>query len=648
MIVIATIVFNGLMTGCVEKDVYNPDAGKQPLPDPDEYFGFETRGDVKLLVNYDVPGFTALVEVYDEDPMETVEGTPVKKEGVEAIFKTYTDNNGKYEGKMHIPTSVETVYLYTAAWGLPRCVKREIKDSMVAFDMSVNAYHPETRSVNTRSYTFTGKVPYAINERAHLYSLCKWGWLGNLDFDERGESFKQNYLTAIEQVGNEKIGTFVQRIQNIFNPEKKPNVDNSGWVKESNVTNITVKQDNTSLDVVFINRDAEYNNTFGYYYYKTSEGVDVSTVRKYIIFPDVAIAPSHLSEYVRILKCGDKVRLLYFDDKGNANQSFPAGYTVGWFIYANGYNYNEGAAPMSNADEINTSKPLLTSNLKKGDKQSFITVNDKTSGKVIIGVEDGVNKSYCDLLFYVDATPEGSIDDPDRPVINPDDGKDDPEPDPVEPLKGTLAFEDIWPSGGDYDMNDVIVEYRREVSFNTENMVTKITDIFTPVHDGAAFLNAFAYQIDPGQLGKVTSTDVKVESETSSIIVTPNAKESIGKTYTITREFNASFKKDDLKGYNPYIIVKYADGQKDRTEVHLPKYKATSLANQSLIGTNKDAYYIDREGAYPFAIDIPVLGFKPVTERQRIDSEYPDFTKWAESKGAKYTDWYENYTGPRK
>ena len=220
----------------------------------------------------------------------------------------------------------------------------------------------------------------------------------------------------------------------------------------------------------------------------------------------------------------------------------------------------------------------------------------------------------------------------------------------MEPLKGTLAFEDIWPSGGDYDMNDVIVEYRREVTFNTKNMVTKITDIFTPVHDGATFSNAFAYQIDPGQFGKVTSnsTGVKLESETSSIIVTPNAKGSIGKTYTITREFNASFKKDDLKGYNPYIIVKYAEGQKDRTEVHLPKSKATSLANQSLIGTNQDAYYIDREGEYPFAIDIPVLGFKPVTESHRIDSEYLDFSKWAESKGTKYTDWYNNYSGPKK
>ena len=32
--------------------------------------------------------------------METVEGTPIKKEGIEALFKTYTDNSGKYEGKM--------------------------------------------------------------------------------------------------------------------------------------------------------------------------------------------------------------------------------------------------------------------------------------------------------------------------------------------------------------------------------------------------------------------------------------------------------------------------------------------------------------------------------------------------------------------
>lgn len=623
MIVIATIVFNGLMTGCVEKDVYNPDAGKQPLPDPDEYFGFETRGDVKLLVNYDVPGFTALVEVYDEDPMETVEGTPVKKEGIEAIFKTYTDNNGKYEGKMHIPTSVETVYLYTAVWGLPRCVKLDIKDNTVNFDMSV-----KKQKSSTRSYRFEGQVPYTIDKRSNLYSLCEWGEAGSLD---------GAYLKLVDKIGDETPVEVAERLMKFFNPNGVSGVDNSHLYKGPQVTNIKITEE-TTLNVIFLKRDALYDNTFGYYYYKTDEEPQMmSSVDKYIVFPNIKLF-AYEGKYLPILKCGNKARLLYFDENGKASEKFPAGYTVGWFIYADGFNSD---------DEIKTTN-LRTSNEQYVNLNGFVSVKDEKSGKTIIGVEDGANQSYCDLLFYVDATPEGSIDDPDRPVIKPDDGKDDPEPDPVEPLKGTLAFEDIWPSGGDYDMNDVIVEYRREVSFNTKNMVTKIVDTFTPVHDGATFLNAFAYQIDPGQLGKVTSTDVKVENETSSIIVTPNVKESIGKTYTITREFNASFKKDDLKGYNPYIIVKYADGQKDRTEVHLPKHKATSLANQSLIGTNKDAYYIDREGAYPFAIDIPVLGFKPVTERQRIDSEYPDFTKWAESKGAKYTDWYDNYTGSRK
>lgn len=641
MIVIATIVFNGLMTGCVEKDVYNPDAGKQPLPDPDEYFGFETRGDVKLLVNYNVPGFTALVEVYDEDPM--VEGTSVKKEGVEAIFKTYTDNNGKYDGKMNIPTSVEKVYLCTETCGLPRCVEMEIKDNAVSFDMSVNQLRP-----STRAYSFDdANPPYTIDRSKNLYSLCKWGEGGNLTYIFNNSTLSKDYInkdyiTSVNQIGDENISDVTKRLKKFFNPYNT-NVDNSGLFVAPEVTNIKIKE-KTKLDVVFLDRDASFDNTFGYYFYKSGERVDVNSVKKYIVFPDVAF--SKFGGLLSILSCGNKVRLLYFDESGNATEEFPEGYTVGWFLYADGYNgyYKDSDVKV---DEIRT-KNLRTSNEFDLTKNGFVSVKDEKSGKTIIGVEDGANQSYCDLLFYVDATPEGSIDDPDRPVIKPDDGKDDPEPDPVEPLKGTLAFEDIWPSGGDYDMNDVIVEYRREVSFNTKNMVTKIVDIFTPVHDGATFLNAFAYQIDPGQLGKVTSTDVKVENETSSIIVTPNVKESIGKTYTITREFNASFKKDDLKGYNPYIIVKYADGQKDRTEVHLPKHKATSLANQSLIGTNKDAYYIDREGAYPFAIDIPVLGFKPVTERQRIDSEYPDFTKWADSKGAKYTDWYENYTGPRK
>lgn len=147
-------LIGGLLAGCMEKDLYDPNYGKEPLPDPSEYFGFETRGDVKLSVNYDVPGLVALLEVYDEDPMEVVDNVPVKKEGVEALFKIFTDGNGKYEGKMNIPTSVETVYLYTSSWGVPRCVKLDIKDGMASFDMSKKDSSTANTKAVTRSYDF--------------------------------------------------------------------------------------------------------------------------------------------------------------------------------------------------------------------------------------------------------------------------------------------------------------------------------------------------------------------------------------------------------------------------------------------------------------------------------------------------------------
>lgn len=585
-------VFIGVAVGCAEKDLYDPNYGKEPVKGPEEYFGFETRGDVSLDVNYALPGFAALIEVYDIDPME-----------------------------------------------LPRCMPLEIKDGMVSFDMSNIGASTVKAKNNTRSYGFQGTVPYVLNGNNKLYSLCKWGEGGSLD---------SKYMSFEENVGDETVGSLTQRLKNFFNPDGIANVDNMNLVTQSRTTNITVTQDGTALDVIFLNRDAMYNNSFGYYYYKTSKEPDMrgmSDMKKYIIFPNVSF--SVYGGQLPILKCGSKVRLLYFDEQGNAKEEFPAGYTVGWFMYADGYNQSENEIDITKQVASGFSNLLASNQVLGQQRQNFVSVKDETSGKVIIGVEDGANNSYCDLLFYVNASK--TIEEPnDRPVITPDDGNEPEKPDVTETKTGTLAFEDIWPGGGDYDMNDVIVEYNRAVSFDKKNQVTKIVDTFTPVHDGAVFANAFAYQVDKGQFGKMTfsatTEGIHTESATSSIIVCPNVKQAIQKVYTITREFTGgSFNKKDLKSYNPYIIVKYAEGQKGRTEVHLPKHEATSLADLSLAGTQKDAYYIDKEGAYPFAIDIPILNFISVTEKKSIDTEYPNFKAWADSKGEKYTDWYNNH-----
>ena len=75
---------------------------------------------------------------------------------------------------------------------------------------------------------------------------------------------------------------------------------------------------------------------------------------------------------------------------------------------------------------------------------------------------------YKDLLFAV--TTSKDLGGGDLEPVPPT----DPTPEPgVLPLSGTLAFEDIWPGGGDYDLNDVMIEYNRNITFDANNKATK-------------------------------------------------------------------------------------------------------------------------------------------------------------------------------
>ena len=73
------------------------------------------------------------------------------------------------------------------------------------------------------------------------------------------------------------------------------------------------------------------------------------------------------------------------------------------------------------------------------------------------------------------------------------------------------------------------------------------------------------------------------------------------------------------------------------------------------IGAEDDAYYINKDGKYPFAIMLPAttgtegpIRFTPAKETVRIDLEYPDFAKWVESNGATNNDWYLYYQSSKE
>jgi LruC domain-containing protein len=70
---------------------------------------------------------------------------------------------------------------------------------------------------------------------------------------------------------------------------------------------------------------------------------------------------------------------------------------------------------------------------------------------------------------------------------------------------GTLAFEDLWPKLGDYDMNDVMVKYTSTMTRNAlDNRIYEIEDKFILQHCGGYLQNGFGYQ-----LHKLSNSNVK-------------------------------------------------------------------------------------------------------------------------------------------
>lgn len=648
------LILMGMVTGC-EKDIYNPDNDKGTLPPKEDYFDFSLKGDVQLTVNYGVPGLRALIEVYDENPMLDYK---TKKEGVSPKYAAYTNVDGSFSGKINIPTAMTEAYLYTSTFGLPTCVKMEASADGFSYNLTKGG-------VSTRAMQeglLTDKVPYKLargfdgtNRDDNAFSLTTW--------DVNGVANLSGYITTpTEAIGaaNEKVGTISTRVRTYLNAQRE--IDgNKSLLREPNQVNIKIPDTETeglSVNVTFMGEQAAYYNTFGYYYYKSSTTLTPNSfynIMKYVIFPNV--------DGDGIIKVGDTSQLKYIDDQGNVLDKFPAGYTIGWFVISNGF--GSGTVGSGYAGGRNGYVKTIESGAYSGFNDTysgfrgtcmsddignwrrFISAYDQKSKLYVVGIEDEVRNTtpddYMDVMFLVQTSKDlGSGDLEPIPPTDPEPGHGD------LTISGTVAFEDIWPKGGDYDLNDVIVEYERKISFGEDNKVTKVIETFKPVHPKGSALqnNFFACQYKtPGVL--TLPSGMISESATNSVVISESALNISGNTYVVERDLTGKgLTQDDvIADFNPYIITKeYATT--NRVEVHLPLKDMTSAANSELM-TKENAYYVGEDGKYPFAIDIPITGFKPATEKVRIDEagEYPNFKSWTESKGSTNKDWYNTGKG---
>lgn len=244
-----------------------------------------------------------------------------------------------------------------------------------------------------------------------------------------------------------------------------------------------------------------------------------------------------------------------------------------------------------------------------------------------------------------------------------------------------IVFEDLWPSKGDYDYNDLVVAFNVQKVYNATNTVVDYKTKIKPRAVGAGFDNAFGFSLDniyanevlnvTGQSfvrGKITLNSNKTEAnQTRAVIICYDSPEPFlhraGGSMFNTIRANGTGQSDTsfvsvtfstavadsravFEDFNPFIIVNLPAGR--GIEVHMANHKPTGLANTALFGTNADrsvpangVYYKSAQGL-PWAMQIPE-DFKYPIEKASILQAYNYFDDWAISGGTAYPNWYRNF-----
>lgn len=236
---------------------------------------------------------------------------------------------------------------------------------------------------------------------------------------------------------------------------------------------------------------------------------------------------------------------------------------------------------------------------------------------------------------------------------------------------GSLGFEDLWPAQGDYDFNDLVMNYRVIAIANSQNQVVELQVLAKVAAIGASYKNGFGieFPFSSDIVSEVTGTNLtenmislnangtEANQDKAVVIVFDNAfkngnygecaTQSEDNLLTIVIKFTSPQELSTIGSapFNPFIFVETRNH-----EIHLKNQSPTNLMNMDLFGTLHDAsdnntYYTNQQGL-PWGINI-VHNFRPMKESRQITTGYMKFFQWSSSEGSQYTDWYKDNSGYR-
>lgn len=645
-----------LSAGCT-KDLFNPDDaddipdGNKDTDNPETTVDFATRHEATLNIDYGV-NFPVPFEVYLENPIYLSENKDyVKDSTLFCVTKGWTGADGKislpWKNK---PDIVDEIYVYSSSLSVPRVIRASA----------------ETETINATSHSEN----IVVKSKATLTRAGS----PNGSYYSKWET--QNVtLSSFDTWTNEGRPNTMLPNSITLSDKAKRVIDATLPAEGSDELQITYKggtlhlSEDAHVNLYFHSHQHGRNNTLAYYVY---EGGEDDILSQEEINKNLIIAYPNTNNAVNSLQ---GIQLKYYKD-GVFSDRFPAGTNIGWVLLVDAFNNGEiesaninvaYSEKVYNAYDMpgRTMHERPHSVVFKADNRYVLAFEDQPWGRSGKNANSTIYPiDLRDDIFIIDADPIRAL--PDVPS-----GNDPVEPDLSKDIPissyGTVAFEDLWPNEGDYDMNDIVVSYEATDYFSTNTFsYTGFEGIFTFKHCGAQRNNAFGFQLETNRdnisyinitsdytcAGQGLDTDL----DKATIILFDN-----GKTVPVGTAFHVKVAYDKhVSGYlsykcapyNPFIAISAGPTQGNRAECHLTNYAPTKKVDGNMFGTfcdnsdiEKGKYYISKNGTFPFAIDVADLNFIGAKESVRLDVMYPGYTDWVNNGCSKQNvDWFLNPT----
>jgi LruC domain-containing protein len=239
--------------------------------------------------------------------------------------------------------------------------------------------------------------------------------------------------------------------------------------------------------------------------------------------------------------------------------------------------------------------------------------------------------------------------------------------------EANIVFEDLWPSQGDYDFNDLVISYRIVFHLNIDGInVDSMDYIYDVTNVGAAYNNGFGIEF-PWDAALYTVTGQRDgagqpinTANGSTVFFFEDASLYLNSPQTLTISFTTAQDASIVSAppYNPFLT---ANGDTNY-EVHLAGelYTGTTQPTTfpgfapSFAQANNDAngdYIVDagvelnvppltNMGGMPWAINI-AGEYVPPLPGEFITKGHLKFLEWAQSGGVDFSDWFMDVPGYR-